>query len=938
MVPASRLTEPSIIVRRTRVVVQATRRIRLQPYSGGQIYGLLCQAYALGSEGEPGFPDGILIEEAEPGRADVRSEETWCFGLTWLGFSDAETRRELGILRRGLEAIGAAGVTNDAALGGNFELVGFEDLLEQRSLEPGEIPRALREDEVRAAERSIEGRRRVRLRFHGPVRMARPARAQVRGGGYFDGRHFDEDAFLRRLVGRLIGLGLEIEPFTENDARRAHLAGNELEWLDLRYGPSAHRKLASGAVGDIVLDLPDRRWHEALVWGQYTGIGERVRFGYGRYWIEPLGGSPGVPCPRTTSLLRVFLGSPSDGQGDQLSRHARSSGLAPGVLQAARREVLEEDYSAEPHRRILLGDEGASPRVLALPTRRDRALQRLLLERLAPALDRTFEDSSFAYRKGLGRRDAAKRLKTCVAQGYRHALRADFSKFFDSIDHERLERRLEAVVGDLDLVQLLMEWVRIGSPFRGRGLPTGAPISPVLANLFLDRFDEQVEEQGGRLVRYADDFLVLYKNAARANEIFRETSALARSLCLRLNEEKSENLDLSEPFEFLGYRFEHRDRWRPHGPPGPTTAGELGWIESSRSGKAVALEGLRLPGETGRHSEGHGATILVGDDVQSLKVVDGELCSIGRDAQIHSRIPLGRVHGVALLAQSSLEGSAWKALVEAGVPVVLLAAGGERAAWLTAGDPGDRADALRAQVKVEENDADRLVVATDLVQAKITNYATLARSLDDPELAEQLEAAAKDAENASSLPSLLGIEGSAARAWYGALPTWIPNRFRFPGRVAPDARDPINALLNLGFTMLHRRVGLSLRLTGLEPALGLLHDARRGHDALASDLQEPFRFLVERTVLRFARSARRNEFERTDGSKVYLTSKARRRFVGDVLRDWELESRRGKDALPYSRRIDQQSRALRGFLLGHRPSPGAFRIPIDNSPPRKPRA
>src|SRR5262249_8515873 len=156
----------------------------------------------------------------------------------------------------------------------------------------------------------------------------------------------------------------------------------------------------------------------------------------------------------------------------------------------------------------------------------------------------------------LGRHRAADRIRSLFAQGYHYALRADFRRFFDSIDHRLLEDRLDAYLDDRPMVELIMGWARHGAIAAGRGLPIGAPLSPVRSNLFLDSFDEEIERAGGRLVRYADDFLILYRTHAEAEAAFELATRQAEALLLELNGAKTAVLDLKEPFEFLGFRFE----------------------------------------------------------------------------------------------------------------------------------------------------------------------------------------------------------------------------------------------------------------------------------------------------------------------------------------------------------------------------------------------
>lgn len=106
------------------------------------------------------------------------------------------------------------------------------------------------------------------------------------------------------------------------------------------------------------------------------------------------------------------------------------------------------------------------------------------------------------------------------------------------------------------MVELLMQWVAAGAPQPGRGLPTGAVVSPLLAKLFLEQFDRQVQEDGGLLVRYADDFVLLFRDPGKGRQVLARAAEVAEQLKLRLNDDKTKLLELENtPFDFLSFRF-----------------------------------------------------------------------------------------------------------------------------------------------------------------------------------------------------------------------------------------------------------------------------------------------------------------------------------------------------------------------------------------------
>ncbi len=200
-----------------------------------------------------------------------------------------------------------------------------------------------------------------------------------------------------------------------------------------------------------------------------------------------------------------------------------------------------------------------------------------MLDEIAPAIDACLESSAIAYRRGLGRQQAPRRVRQAVRDGYRWAVKADFSSFFDNVDIELLRSRLRAYLPDKRLLTLMDQWLTLdATDSRRRGLPTGSPLSPVLANLLLDQFDERIAAQGGRLIRYSDDFLILCRDEAQARSMCRIAANEAEQLRLELNRTKSYVAAPGETFQFVGYRFRLGDQWQVDGDESAILIEDLG--------------------------------------------------------------------------------------------------------------------------------------------------------------------------------------------------------------------------------------------------------------------------------------------------------------------------------------------------------------------------
>ena len=217
---------------------------------------------------------------------------------------------------------------------------------------------------------------------------------------------------------------------------------NRLTWLDLEYEVRDDRKRRlAGLLGRVTVAVHDKVAVAALMWGQYARVGKNLHFGFGCYRIEELGPDP-TECQRSRPLLDLCL-SPS-----AIAHAAAEHDLEPEAFRRAAEELRAGTYRPGHAHRVVLRSANGESRELRIPPIADRALQRLILARLGPALDRLFETSSFAWRRGLNRASAARRIERLVGDGWHFAVRADFDRFFDRVPRQLARDRLEACLGD----------------------------------------------------------------------------------------------------------------------------------------------------------------------------------------------------------------------------------------------------------------------------------------------------------------------------------------------------------------------------------------------------------------------------------------------------------------------------------------------------------
>ena len=557
-------------------------------------------------------------------------------------------------------------------------------------------------------------------------------------------------------------------------------------------------------------------------------------------------------------------------------RESDDGNLAPSILkfqEDAEEKILRLseallDGSYKPYQFTEVDIEtNGKERTLHIPAVQDRIVARAILATTTSRIDPLLGASAFGYRPGLGVADAVQAVVDAREAGLKWVLRTDVDDCFPSLSPDIAFDRFTQAVHDTDITDVLEQLLgrTVGNgKMRGKtlpGLPLGCPLSPVLMNLVLVDLDDALNAAGFTVVRYADDIVVVGESKEELEDAARFCQRILRSFNMQLGDDKTDIMTFDDGFAFLGEDF------GPKYPP------------------AMPLQRVQEP---------ENRVLYLGAQTAHARISKGRLIvedrqkGGGKPTKLFD-VPCGHVSRIVAFGSVAISSGLRSWAMYNGVDIVLASRRGSYLGIMQGTKTETHSARLIAQVEI--NDTPRqLEISCAIIRAKIHKQIVVLQRFSKRESEEKVSNAITNMrkfmtmlDDATSIDEAMGLEGAAAKEYFAAYGSLLPDELAFTKRSRRPPLDLANASLSFLYTVLLGECVTALRAAGLEPGLGVLHSPQGKRPSLALDLLEEFRPLVaDQVVLNAARRNRlTSKHARKDpkGQGILLTKKGREEIL-----------------------------------------------------------
>ena len=513
-------------------------------------------------------------------------------------------------------------------------------------------------------------------------------------------------------------------------------------------------------------------------------------------------------------------------------------------LQCLISDVVTGKYRPEPAKTFRIKDDKNKTREIEKSDVRDMILQK----HLANILSERFENSTKK------REEVIDFVKDAVDEGFFYCLETDIDDFLPSVDHEKLLGILEKAIPEHDsLITSLISKIIKRSVLDDRleitpekGLAVGSPLSQVLANIYLDSFDDAISELDIRYIRYNDDILIFTRSEKDARSAFYWIRDLLREIGLEPDIANTDVFHIDDGVGFLGYIF--------------NSDGDI---------------------EQGGGINPYKKTLYISEPNCSVGISHNRI-EVSRKSEVINSVPVSRISEVIVSSVSSISTHLISRMISEKIPFTMILPDGKNSVTVSKDRREDYETSASHYVHHKMlSDAEMLAVAKMVFELKAESYMVMMRKKKvKAEFFYNAQNIMRELDGAVTTSEVMGLEGVFARLVFERYREMIRvDGFNFDKRGRMET-DRFNSLLNFASYILFGRIKSVLQIFGLNPYLGFLHSDKGRYASLAADIQEFYRAETEGFIINVVnrKEIQIEDFRKSSDGRYFLNYAAANRF------------------------------------------------------------
>ena len=577
-------------------------------------------------------------------------------------------------------------------------------------------------------------------------------------------------------------------------------------------------------------------------------------------------------------------------------------------------EILSCRYEPVPAMSYTIAKQFGSYRRISVLSVIDRIVQACVLKSLNDECEQFFSDSSFAYRPGKGV-GAALQAYCTLAGKYSYAANIDPVACFDNIEHALLIEKIQQFLSpDKALMNLISKYLELPIVIDGqleprtRGLLQGAPLSPLLCNLFFHSMDLWLINNSIPFMRYADDIAIFADSMSELLKYSEEVGGYIKTeLRLTLNTKKMKTGKSVEDVSFLGHSF---------------TREKNGIIALS---KAVSAESSYYIWHQHKLNRTHGRIDIMSEGILRQK----DFSLLFETAEESNSLPISSIDMINIYSSVILDSGLLNKALKAGILINVFDNYGKLVGRFSPNSSLKAPVATHEQLQAYYDERHRLSLAREFVLSSIHNLRIVIRyyNKQDPkdhyiEALEEIKKRETEIRRCTSYDQLLMTEAAVRKLYYGCYDWFIKAEgFSFGRRSRRPPKNPVNAMLSFGNTVLYNIIACKINKSALDIRVGFLHAAKsRRMESLNLDIAEVFKpLLVDRVVFSQInlKVIREEHFSHEENGGVYLNENGKRLFLKAFYEKLEDGLKIKDKYYTYEMLVDEEVRKLVRHFRSH---------------------